>query len=79
MDILQAQRKAIRYFRKANGLTQKELGKRTMISSESIWSYEHFANAPLDKLENICSAFGIKINEFYNMVLLIQEEKDGAD
>lgn len=68
MDIYEAQRKTMRYFREQNGLSQCEVSRRTMICLQSIWGYEHKYSIPLDRVKTLCDCFGITLAEWFVMV-----------
>lgn len=56
----------IRKYRKANGLTMKELGKKLDLSEQAISQYERNKREPnLKTLKKLSSALDVPISEFY--------------
>ena len=73
MDIYDAQKHTLRYYRSISGLTQTELGRRTGMSHESIWGYENKHTIPLDRVEVFCEFFGITIVDWFYTVQMFKK------
>ena len=77
MDIYDAQRQTMKYFRHMNQISQCELSRRTCISLQSIWGYEHKTSIPLDRVQTICECFGITIGDwFYTVEMFMKMSKE---
>ncbi len=76
MDIYDAQRTTMKYYRQLNGLSQVELAKRTCISLQSIWAYEHKTSIPLDRVKTICDCMGITIGDWFYTVEIFLRMSD---
>uniref|UniRef100_UPI003B585EC0 helix-turn-helix transcriptional regulator n=3 Tax=Bacillaceae TaxID=186817 RepID=UPI003B585EC0 len=56
----------IRYYRKKNGLTQKELGEKVGVKHNTISSYENGTNEPEQNiLYTIANVLNVSINDFF--------------